>query len=47
MTKTAYEKIKSDYVKVRFLAINSLHKIAEIIDQKLTKININKDVIIT
>jgi len=31
------KKLNQDYVKVRFLAINSLHKIAEIIDQKINK----------
>ena len=31
------KKLNQDYVKVRFLAINSLHKTAEIIDQKINK----------
>jgi len=31
------KKLKQNYVKVRFLAINSLHKTDESIDQKINK----------
>lgn len=37
LTKQPMKKLKQNYVKVRFLAINSLHKTAEIIDQKINK----------
>ena len=37
MTKTAYEKIKTELRESKVFAINSLHKTAESIDQKINK----------